>query len=435
MKLSLFQGILFGTFGLAALLGLFVFATYTSNGGAGAVGTVTIWGTLPAADMQAGLLASTRSDLTLKGVTYVGMPVATLVADLASAIATGAAPDLVLASQEELVALTPLLTPIPLGTLSARTFADTFAGEGELFTAPSGAGYYGVPLLIDPLVLFYNRAILSSSGVATPPASWEAMTGLVPRATLTTATRQITRALIALGTYDNVHNARGILSTLFLQTGVPLATRGSTGLITPDLGLTSTVGGLPPGQAVIRFYTQFTDPSKVSYTWNASLSDSQSSFQNGDLALYLGYVSEARYLQAANPNLDFDVAPVPQPATAVNKATYGLMYALMIPRGAKNPGGAYAAAALLSNSPEQLALASATGLAPAARSALARVQADPTAAVAARSALYAKGWLSPLPADTDAIFSAMINNVISGRSVLEAALATAERSLGALLQH
>ena len=434
MKLSLFQGILFGIFGLAALVGLYVFATYTNNGGTGAVGTVTIWGTLPAADMEAGLLASTRTDLTLKGVSYVQMPSATLPADLAGAIATGAAPDLVLASQEQLLALAPFIAPIPLGTLSARTFADSFADEGALFTAPAGAGYYGIPLLIDPLVLFYNRTILSSSGIAAPPASWEAMTGLVPKVALTTATRQITRGLIALGTYDNVNNARGILSALFLQTGVPMVTRSATGLLAPDLGLSSVAGGLPPGQSVVRFYTQFTDPSKVSYTWNASLPNSQLAFQNGDLGLYLGYVSEARYLRAANPNLDFDVAPIPQPATAAAKATYGLAYALMTPRGAKNSGGAYAAAALLSNSPEQLALASATGLAPAARSALARVQADPTAAVAASSALYAKGWLSPLPVDTDPIFSAMIGNVISGRSVLEAALATAERSLGALIQ-
>ncbi len=435
MKISLFKGILFGVFGLAALLGLYVFATYTNSGPAGAVGTVTVWGTLPAADIEAGLLAARRADLSLKGVTYVEMPVATLAADLAAAIATGAPPDLVLASQEQLLALAPLLTPISLETLSARTFADSFAGEGALFTAPGSAGYYGVPLLIDPLVLFYNRAVLSSSGVATPPASWEAMTGLASKVVLTTSSQQITRALIALGTYDNIHNARGILSALFLQTGVPVSERGPTGLLTPDFGLTSTVGGLPPGQAVVRFYTQFTDSSKVSYTWNASLPDSQLAFQNGDLALYLGYVSEARYLREANPNLDFDVAPIPQPATAATKATYGLAYALMIPRGAKNPGGAYAAAALLSNSPEQLALAKATGLAPAARRALALVQADPIAAVAASSALYAKGWLSPLPADTNPIFSTMISNVISGRLTLEAALSTAESSLGALLQH
>ena len=436
MKISVFQGVFIGGFVVIALIGLYVFATYTNSGGAGAIGTVTIWGTLPKAQFQEGLLESTKAENALKGVTYVEIPQATLPADLAAAIATGKAPDLVLASQEDILSLASFIEPIPLGTLSARTFADTFADESALFTAPSGTGYYGIPLLIDPLVLFYNRSILSSSGIASPPATWEALTGLVPHVATFTTTRQVTRAFIALGTYDNVRNARGILSALFLQTGVPLITRDeATGLVSADLGLTNeSATGVAPGSAVVRFYTQFADSSKVSYTWNASLPDSQRAFGTGDLALYLGYASEARFLQEAHPNLDFDVAPLPQPSTAAHKATYGLAYALMMPRGAANRTGSYKAALLLASTPAELALARATGLAPATRSALAApTPADPIAALAASSALYARGWLSPVPGQTDRVFSAMISDVISGREVLESALSTAERSLGALL--
>ncbi|MFA6415103.1 MAG: extracellular solute-binding protein, partial [Candidatus Paceibacterota bacterium] len=181
-------------------------------------------------------------------------------------------------------------------------------------------------------------------------------------------------------------------------------------------------------------YTPFTDPSKVSYTWNASLPDSQQAFLSGDLALYLGYVSEARFLRAANPNLDFEVTPLPQPATATIKKTYGLVYAFMIPRGSKNASGAYQAAALLSNAAPQAIAAANTGLAPAALSQLGTLPVDPIAAVAHSGALYASGWLSPAPEDTDTVFSGMINDVISGRSNVQAALANAERSLSSLLQ-
>jgi len=62
------------------------------------------------------------------------------------------------------------------------------------------------------------------------------------------------------------------------------------------------------------------------------------------------------------------------------------------------------------------------------------VPANPVAAVAYAEALYAKGWLSPAPADTDLVFSGMIGNVISGRSSLATALVSAEQSLSALLQ-
>jgi len=432
MKISLFQGILFGVFGLGALIGLFVFATYTSNGSGGdKVGTVVIWGTLPKADMQNTLAAVAKIDQTLKNVSYVQKDSATLSSDLATAIATGAAPDLVLASQEELHSLAKFIMPLPASTLSASTFTNTFVGEGGLFA--SANGYYGIPFLVDPLVLFSNRTILSSDGIAKPPTTWEALTGLVPNVTILTPARQITRGLIALGTYDNVHNARGILSALFVQTNVPLSSYSSGGVLSSNLGGNAT-NGIPPGQAVLGFYTQFADSSKISYTWNASLPDSQQAFLAGNLALYLGYASEARYLAAANPNLDFNVTPLPQPATATVKSTYGLVYAFMIPTGAKNSSGAYQAAALLTNSAEQSAAASNTGLAPAVLNELATTPDDPVAVVAYQGALYSKGWLSPAPANVDRIFSGMITDVISGRSILETALSSAEQSLGALLQ-
>jgi maltose-binding protein MalE len=432
MKISLFQGILFGLFGVGALIGLFVFATYSNTSKTDTVGPVLIWGTLPDTALQSVVTAGAQTDPALKSVSYVQKDPATLNTDLATAIATGNAPDLILASQEELYGLSKFIAPIPLSRISSKDFSNTFVEEGELFSAPNGAGYFGIPLLIDPLVLYSNRAILSSSGIPRPPATWEALTGLVPKVAVLTPSRQISRGLIALGTYENVHNARAILSSLFLQTGVPISGYAASGILTADFGVNTN--GVSPGQAVLGFYTQFTDPSKVSYTWNVSLPDSKQAFLAGDLALYIGYASEARFFTAANPNLDFAVTPLPQPATATTKSAYGLLYALMIPRGARNPAGGYQVAATLTNPGEQATAVSATGLAPATLNMLAQAPTDPVTAVAYDEALYAKGWLSPAPATTDGIFSAMIGNVISGRSTLEAALASGERSLGAYLQ-
>lgn len=429
MKMSLFKVAVLGLFGLGALIGLFVFATYTSTSNSNSIGSVIIWGTLPRDDVTAALAVITRAQTTLKSVSYIEKNPATLPSELASAIATGAAPDLVFASQEQLLTLARFIAPLPPATLSARTFADTFVKAGEFFAAPQGVGYYGIPLLVDPLVLYSNRSILSSNGIPKPPATWEALIGLVPRVALLTSSRQITRGLIALGAYDNVHNARAIVSSLFLQTGVPISGYSNYGSLVADLGQK----GAEPGTAVLGFYTQFSDSSKVSYTWNASLPDSQRAFLAGDLALYLGYASEARFLRSANPNLDFDVAPLPQPATAMLKSAYGLVYAMMIPNGAKNPGGAYQAAALLSNTAGK-ELAESTGLAPAMLSALATPPPDPTAALAYAEALYTTGWLSPAPRDTDAVFSGMIGGVMSGRTNPKAALSAAESLLGSLLQ-
>lgn len=435
MKISLFQGILFGVLLLSAIIGLFVFATYTSKNANTEVGPVLVWGTLPKVSIDAALNTINQTEMGLKNVTYVEKDPTTIASELSSAIATGASPDLVLDSQENLLTLSKFIAPIPLSTLPMRTFQDTFVGEGNIYLAPGGEGYYGMPFLVDPLVLFSNRSILSSAGIAKPPATWEALIGLVPNVAILTPTRQITRGLIALGTYGNVRSARAILSSLFLQTSIPVSTYAQSGTLVADLGgATPAIGGAPPGRAVLGFYTQFADPSKVSYTWNVSLPDSERMFLTGDLALYIGYASRARFLKEANPNLDFDVAPLPQPATATAKNVYGLVYALMIPRGAHNASGAYQASVLLTSAVAQTAVAVRTGLAPAALSQLAVAPSDPVAAVAYAEALYSKGWLSPPPTDTDRVFSGMINDVVTGRSSINVALVSAEQALRALLQ-
>jgi ABC-type glycerol-3-phosphate transport system substrate-binding protein len=434
MKISLFQGILFGVFGIGAMIGLYVFATHTSNtsGGDAAIGTVVIWGTLPKTDMQTALTTIMQAEPLLKSVSYVQKDRSTVPADLAAAIATGEAPDLLLVSQEELYAVAKLIDPILFSTLPMTAFNNAFIEEGKMLTMPDGAGYYGLPFLVDPLVLFSNHEILASSGIAQPPTTWEALTGLVPHVAQVTPTKQVTRGLIALGTYDNVKNARGILSSLFLQTGIPVSSYVNGSLVANLSG--ASADNSTPGQAVLNFYTQFADPSKVSYTWNASLQSSRQAFLAGDLALYLGYVSEARFIASANPNLNYNVTPLPQPATATLKSAYGLLYSFMIPRGAKNPSGAYQTAALLTGSAPQFAAASATGLAPATLRQLATAPADPVAVVAYAEALYAKGWLSPMPAATDAIFSSMITGVMSGSLAPSMALTQGEGSLSSLLQ-
>ncbi|MEK7604477.1 MAG: extracellular solute-binding protein [Patescibacteria group bacterium] len=431
MKISLFQGILMGVFCLGALIGLFVFSTYKGDSAASAVGSVTIWGTLPAASVQLTLTTLGQTTAEFKNVTYSEKRSATLGTDLAAAIATGVAPDLVLASQEELKALIKFIEPIPFSSISAASFQNTFVGAADIFAAPSG--HYGLPFLVDPIVLYSNQSILSSNGIARPPATWEALAGLVPSVAVLTPSRQITRALIALGTYTNIHNAHAILSTLFLQVGIPLSTRSSVGGITADLGA-RMLEGVPRGEAVLGFYTQFADPTKVSYTWNASLPNSEQSFLSGDLTLHLDYASRARVLRTTNPNLDFTVSAVPQPATANVKRVYGLVYAFMIPRAQVNRTGAFTVATLFTGSDAQRIASAVTGLAPSTLTELSVAQNDPTAAVVNSEALYTSAWLSPAPERVDQVFSSMIGNVMSGRFSIPVALSTAEQSLNAALQ-
>ncbi|HQU08068.1 MAG: hypothetical protein B7X04_03585 [Parcubacteria group bacterium 21-54-25] len=434
-NISTFQAVLIGVFAFAALFGMFIFSTYSGSGSsAKKIGTVVIWGTLPAAPMRAALESLGQQNNDLQGVTYIAKPASTFVGDLNAAIAQGQAPDLVLLSQADLDPLASALTPIPYTALPQRTFLDNFANVCTVYLGPNGV--YGVPIGIDPLMLYYNRTLLSSASIAAPPTTWEALTGLVPQITQTTSSQNVSRALIALGAYDNVHDARGVLSTLFLQAGLPIVSEDARGQYTVSLGntqTTSAVGGVPPGESVLRFYTSFADPTEISYTWNSTLPDSQQMFLAGNEALYLGYASEGQYFAQANPNLSFDVAPVPQPQMASIKTVYANVYALAIPHGSSNPQGAYLAALALSGATADQTIASAMGFAPAQRSLLAAPPNDPTSAVVYPAAVMASTWLSPAPATTDQIFSGMIQDVITGRVSISQALTNAEQSIRASL--
>lgn len=441
MKISVFQAVLLSVFGVMALVGLIVFATYTSSTGKSTVGAVTVWGPFPqqAVDNVLSTLANNNKDL--KSVTYVQKRPETFNDEYVNAVAGGTSPDLILISQEDLMRLRSTLYPIPYSSISARQFADSFADGASVFTAPGGI--YGIPLAIDPLVLYYNKTILSSSGIIPSSkvaqggtATWEGIAGLVPVVTQVSG-QGISNPLIALGTYANVHDARGILSALFLQAGIPLVQEGANGGISVSLTGT-TAGGQTPGEAAMRYYTSYANPAQPNYDWNASLPDSLQHFVAGKLALYLGYASELSYLRQANPNLNFDIALFPQPATASASVDYGKIYAFAIPKSAPNQAGAFSTAVALSADDAESALVSAIGtLAPAKKSLLAKQTAgtdDPDTPIIASQALITRGWLSPAPPQTDAAFSAMISSVITGASRVDEALNTAERAISAALQ-
>ncbi len=429
-SLTPFQIIVMAVFGVVALLGIALFASFQGfNTGVAQVGTVTIWGTLPQGEMQAGLSAYKQQHQEYSNVSYVQRPQETFNADLAEAIASGRGPDLIIISQEDLAGAESKLGLVSSKTLSERDFRDRFLPIGELFLTSGGA--YGVPFVIDPLMLYYNRPILASAGATTPPSTWEAVTGLAGVVNRQTDAQLVSRSLIALGTFENIDNARAIISLLFLQAGEQIASRTQNGLESNLNGLQNSDYGSRPAESALNFYTEFANPSKTVYSWNRSLPKSRESFVAGDLALYLGYASERKGIERANPNLDFDMAPTPAPATSATRVTYGKAYAFAVPRASKNLEGAAQVALTLSEASTVPIFARALGMAPASRAALAPSADDLYEPVFYPEALVSRGWISPAPADIDRIFATMVSNVASGRETVNGAISTAARSITA----
>lgn len=427
--LRLFQIVLLGAFALLAIIGLVTFATFSGFGNGPRVGEVTVWGTLPKAAVEAGLAELVAEDSGYGDVSYVEKAEATWRRELADAIAEGAGPDLIILSQEELYAEASKLQIIPYATLSERAFIDSYVPIFEQFL--DAEGFYGVPLVVDPLMLFYNRPQLASAGVAQAPRTWEAVAGLAPRLSVRDGAGGLVRSAIPFGEYTNVRNARAVLSLLFLQAGTPISASATQGLRSVLADQSDRSFGVTPAESALSFYTQFADPGKTTYSWNRAFPESRQLFVAGDLAFYPGFASELGFIMAANPNLDFDIAALPSPGTSAARVSYARAYALAIPRASGNPAGASAVAFALAGQKPSAAVARALSAAPALRALLSAPGNDRYAAVYYPEALTAKGWRSPAPVDTDAAFSLMVGNVVSGRQSVPGALQAASDALDA----
>jgi len=419
-------------FGLLAIFGLILFSNFRGFGGGDAsAGKVAIWGTLPQSAIDLQIDALRTENKAFAGVSYTEIALENFSSFLSNSIASGSGPDMVLITQEQLLSEQSKLAVIPAREISERDYLDTFVPITELFLTTTGT--YGVPLVVDPLVLYYNKTTLSSAGVALPPASWEAVNGLAERITIRSGA-EISQSAIAFGEYDNIENARGIISLLLLQSGTPITIVNEFG-VRAVLGERTNVGalGLSATDSAINFYTQFADPAKTVYTWNRARASARQAFLAGDLALYIGYASELPILSNGNPNLSFDMARIPQPQVSSTRATFARAYAFAIPKASSNPEGALSTALELTSTAQSLLSADSLSMTPARRVLLTEKQSDKFKAVFYPEALISKGWLSPSQEATDTIFRAMIGNISSGRADIPQAITTASQAIDAAL--
>ena len=186
-----FRIIVLAVFALVAVVGLFMFARFEGfDNGEDAIGTVTIWGTLPEEAVSSQIETLREEQPAFARVSYVQIPLATFGAELAEALAIDEGPDMVLISQEQLLSERNKLSVIPYSSISQRDFLDSFVPITELYLTDKGT--YGIPIAIDPLVMYYNRTLLASAGVPQPPSTWEAVLGLSDRITIRSG-GQVTR--------------------------------------------------------------------------------------------------------------------------------------------------------------------------------------------------------------------------------------------------
>lgn len=427
--MSNFQIILLAVFGFFILVGVLIFSLYRGADGGGKA-TMLIWGDIPAYNFNSLVTATSLGRDQNLTVSYVEKSKQTIDADFTEALARGSGPDLIIITQDRFWKNKPKLVPIPYSSVSERDFKTVFIEEGELFLDESGV--YGLPLVVDPLVLYYNRDLLSAAGEARPVAYWDEIYESALNLSKIDSAGNLVSSTIALGEARNIPHAKDILSLLMLQAGTPITSFSSSGLRSQVANTFSLP--VAPAISALDFYVQFSNPAKAFYSWNRSLASAQTNFASGDAAYYLGFASEEQILRNKNPTLNLGLAPVPQSRASGKVLTFGRLYTVSVARGSRNTAVATELAFRLVSRETILSLSEGLSLPPARRDLLAQGHSNASQALFYDAAIQSRGWLDPDRLLSDSIFREAIESVTSGRSRTFEAVRSADQKLGALVK-
>lgn len=415
----------------AAVFGLLVFSGTIDIGGSSktksVTGTVSMWGTIPSQTMK-GLIDDFNTANRTFTVNYIQHDAATFDQDLLLAQAEGRGPDMFLLTDDLALTYAKRIYKIPYTTYPVANYKATFAQAGEVFL--NSEGVLAFPLSVDPLIMYYNRNILTTNNIVFPPSTWEDLSTITPKLLSKDTSEQITNSAVALGQYSNILHAKDILAALFMQTGNPIVGT-SQGILTSFLDKNKDQYNL---NGVLEFYASFSDPVKVLYSWNKSLPMDRDVFSAEKTAFYFGYASEINNLINKNPNQNLGVATLPQFKNSKFKSTKARVTGVAISAATKKLGTAYTAASLMASTNFAKSFAVALNVAPARLDLLADVPGDAYSPVFYSSALYSKSWLDPSPKDTDNIFRSMIDSVNNGYESARGAITTASGRLDLLLR-
>ena len=169
---------------------------------------------------------------------------------------------------------------------------------------------FGIPMSVDTLALFYNKDILDAAGIPQPPRTWQDFTDDVIALTKYDVNGNVAQSGAAIGTGENIERSADIISLLMMQSQTKMTnTRGSA-----TFAETTLIDGqrVQPASGALSFYTEFSNPTKTSYTWDQSFANSFDAFAAGQTAFFFGYSYHAPLLEARSSKLNYAVSHMPQ---------------------------------------------------------------------------------------------------------------------------
>ncbi len=408
--------ILLGAGIFAALLSILIFSGKIPLGNAKdkPVGEVVLWGTIDEVQMNT-IVQEFNPQAKTYRVMYMQIPATQFSQKLLEALANGTGPDMIIVPHQLILANQTRLYPFPVGSLSEKKYKDLYVDGASVLFTPSGA--LALPVSIDPLVLFYNRTLFSKHGIVNPPEYWDELVNMVPLLTILDARGQFVESAISLGA-PNTPYAKEILMATVQQLGQTPVLKQYLEDGQPYLSVTANTpvteeGEVFPLATAARFFTQFSDPTKNTYTWSQYGGNAEDQFVAEKVAMYIGRASELATLRARNPKADLEMSYLPQTRGYNTFSTTGQMYAIGTLKTSKNLVTALTIEGEFAGAGVSPAIASLIGTVPALRG---YSSTEGLSDVIARSMLVAKPWYDSFPIESVTLVSTMFADIISGRA-------------------
>jgi multiple sugar transport system substrate-binding protein len=373
-------------------------------------GTLTVWKLFGDTSQLQPILQAYREANPKVQIEVVNKDIVSYESDLLNALAAGTGPDIFSINNSWLPKYLDKTTPAPDTVFTYKNYSDTFVDTVvKDFTKDNKV--YGTALSVDSLALYYNKDVLGTAGIATPPKTWEELASTVRKIGRQDATGYFSRSGIAMGTNTNVNRAQDIVYLLMLQAGaIPWTDDG----LRPTFGqsLRKDNVQINPGLKALEFYTSFSNPNNINYTWNERSDYSIDSFANGRSAMLYSYSYARSLILAKAPRLNFEVAPVPQENLNDPAVNYSNYFGEVVNKQSKNTALAWDFLKF-ATSRDSLDKYYATAKQASSRKDLIELQIqDPQIGVFAHANLTAKPFYKPDQVSHDKIFADMINNIV-----------------------
>ncbi|MFZ2026471.1 MAG: sugar ABC transporter substrate-binding protein [Microgenomates group bacterium] len=186
-----------------------------------------------------------------------------------------------------------VVSAIPESVMSVSDFEKTFYPI-HTKDLKFGTKVYGMPLMVDGLVLIVNEDLLRKAGIATIPANWDDMMAAALQTTVKDKDSRIITAGFAAGTASNVAHFSDIFGLMLILNGGDL-----------------TKLDMPEASGALEAYRRFAEePNNV---WSEDLPNSISAFTQGKVAMIFAPSWEIHTIRTNAPDLKIAVAPIPAP--------------------------------------------------------------------------------------------------------------------------